>query len=68
MKRTNIIIDDDLAKKGLEKTGLKTLRALVDYALKEVVRRESQAKILKLKGNINWEGNLSKMRRRRKLK
>jgi len=68
MKRTNIIIDEKLAKKGLEKTGLKTLRALVNYALKEIVRRESQAKILELKGNINWEGDLSKMRRRRTFK
>jgi Arc/MetJ family transcription regulator len=65
MKRTNIVIDEKLLKDGLEATGLKTRRELVDYALRELLRRESQKKILELKGRINWEGDLSSMRQGR---
>lgn len=67
MKRTNIVIDEKLVKDALEATGLKTRRELVDYALRELLRRESQKKILELKGRINWEGDLSSMRQGRKL-
>jgi Arc/MetJ family transcription regulator len=65
MKRTNIVIDEKLLKDALEATGLKTRRELVDYALRELLRRESQKKILELKGRINWEGDLSSMRQGR---
>ncbi len=68
MKRTNIVVDEGLVKKGLKTTGLKTCRDLVDFALREIIRRESQAKILELKGKVHWEGNLSNMRRGRKLR
>lgn len=62
MKRTNIVIDEKLMEKGLMLTGIKTRRSLVDYALRELLRRESQKKILDLKGKIHWEGNLEGMR------
>ena len=63
MKRTNIVIDEKLIKAGLKATGLKTRRALVDYALRDVLRRESQKRILELKGKIHWEGDLLSMRK-----
>jgi len=65
MKRTNIVIDENLIKSGLRVTGLKTQRALVDFALRELLRRDAQKKILELKGNINWEGDLGEMRQTR---
>lgn len=65
MKRTNIVIDEKLMEEGLRATGLKTRRALVDHALRELLRRESQKKILKLKGKIHWEGDLDEMRKMR---
>jgi Arc/MetJ family transcription regulator len=64
-KRTNIVIDDELVEAGMKATGLKTRRALVDYALRDLLRRENQGKILELKGKIRWEGDLASMRRRR---
>jgi Arc/MetJ family transcription regulator len=64
-KRTNIVLDEDLVEAGLEVTGLKSRRALIDYALRELVRRESQKKILELKGKVHWEGDLSAMRQKR---
>jgi Arc/MetJ family transcription regulator len=65
MKRTNIVMDENLVRRGLRATGLKTRRALVHHALQELVRREKQKEFLALKGKINWTGDLSEMRRNR---
>lgn len=61
-RRTNVVLNEDLVEAGLELTGLKSRRALIDYALRELLRRESQKKILELKGKVQWEGDLSSMR------
>ncbi len=49
MKRTSIVIDEKLIKKGINATGIKTHRALVDYALRELLCRESPQRLLELK-------------------
>jgi len=54
-----------LIEAGLELTGLRSRRALIDYALRQLLRRESQKKILELKGKVHWEGDLSSMRQER---
>ena len=64
-KRTNVVLEEDLIEAGLELTGLKSRRALIDYALRQLLRRESQKKILELKGKVRWEGDLSSMRQKR---
>ena len=68
MKRTNIVIDEKLLKAGLKATGLKTRRSLIDYALRDLLRRKSLKKILQLKGKVEWGGNLSTMRKERVFK
>jgi Arc/MetJ family transcription regulator len=67
MKRTNIVMDEKLIKEGMKTTGIKTRRALVDYALRDLLRRESQKRILGLKGKVHWEGDLSSMRKGRRV-
>ncbi len=62
MTRTNIVLDETLVGKVKSLTGLKTIREVVDYALRDLVRHHRQKDILKLKGNVSWEGDLSKMR------
>lgn len=62
MKRTNIVIDENLVSKGMRLTGIDTKKALIDYALRELVRRKEQKSILKLKGKISWEGDLDGLR------
>ena len=62
MKRTNIVIDEELMEASLRATGLKTRRALVDHALRELLRREGQRRVLELRGNIRWDGDLASMR------
>jgi Arc/MetJ family transcription regulator len=64
-KRTNVVLEEDLIEAGLELTGLRSRRALIDYALRQLLRRESQKKILELKGKVHWEGDLSSMRQER---
>jgi Arc/MetJ family transcription regulator len=66
MKRTKIVIDEKLIKEGMKTTGIKTRRALVDYALRDLLRRESQKRILELKGKVHWQGDLSSMRKGRR--
>jgi Arc/MetJ family transcription regulator len=62
MKRTNIVLDEKLVEECFKATGIKTQRALIDYALRELLRHESQTKILELKGKVHWEGNLNEWR------
>lgn len=60
--RTNIVLDGKLVEAGLKATGLRTRRELVDFALRELLRHKQQRKLLALKGNVQWEGNLEEMR------
>jgi Arc/MetJ family transcription regulator len=52
MKRATIVIDEKLIRAWLKATGLKTRRALVDYALRGLLRRESQKSTLDLRGEV----------------
>jgi Arc/MetJ family transcription regulator len=60
--RTNIVLDTRLVETALKITGIKTRRELVDYALRELVRHERQARLLELRGRVLWEGDLDAMR------
>jgi Arc/MetJ family transcription regulator len=61
--RTNIVIDDKLMADTLRATGLKTKREAVELGLRTLLRLRQQAEIKKLRGKINWEGDLDAMRR-----
>jgi Arc/MetJ family transcription regulator len=63
--RTNIVIDEELMKKGIRYTGLRTKKELVNYALRELIQRKERKEILRLKGKLHWEGDLEEMRRSR---
>ncbi len=60
--RTNIVIDDDLLNEALLLTQLKTKKAVVETALKLLVRMEKQERIRQFRGKLTWEGNLDEMR------
>jgi len=62
MKRTNIELDEKLVEQGKKATGLKTSKAVVDFALKQLVRRSNQRRILELFGSVSWDGKLTEMR------
>ena len=65
MSRTNIVLDDELVKDCMNATGIKTKKSLVDYALKELLRKNKQKRLLDLQGKINWKGDLKEMRKGR---
>jgi Arc/MetJ family transcription regulator len=65
MARTNIVLDDDLVDKCRQETGIRTLRALIDHALHELLRHKRQKKVLELKGAVHWEGDLDTWRKGR---
>lgn len=65
MGRTNVVIDDELIMECQRLTGIKTRRAIIDYALQEVRRRGRQRRLLELKGSVKWEGDLAEWRKAR---
>jgi len=65
MKRTNVVLDEKIVSEAKHLTSIKTIRELVDHALRELVRLRKQRRITGLRGKIRWEGDLSAMRRGR---
>jgi len=61
-RSTKVTVNSDLIQQGLHVTGFKNRRELVNFALRELLRRENQKKLLELKGQVQWEGDLTVMR------
>ncbi len=70
MKRTNLVLDEELLEEATRLSGEKTYSAAVMRALEDFVRRARARQILELRGSGLWEGDLREMRgdRRRKKK
>ena len=62
MQRTNIEIDEALVKEAMKLTKQKTKKAVVNFALKELVNKEKRKKLLEFEGKVEWRGNLAEMR------
>lgn len=60
--RTNIVIDDKLMRDTLRATGLTTKREAVEAGLRTLLRLSKQAQIRRLRGKLNWQGDLNAMR------
>lgn len=60
--RTNIVIDDELMDDVLRATGLRTKRAAVESGLRLLLRLAHQAELRDLRGQLEWTGNLDRMR------
>lgn len=63
MKRTNLVLDEQVLEEATRLSGDKTYSATVQRALTEFVRRARARQILELRGSGLWEGDLSAMRR-----
>ena len=63
--RTNIVIDDELMETALHLTGLDTKKSVVHHALTELVASIRRRRMLGLKGELCWEGDLDRIRRGR---
>ena len=60
--RTNIDIEDKLMKDTLRATGLKTKREVVELGLRTLLRLRQQQEIRRLRGKLDWQGDLNAMR------
>jgi hypothetical protein len=62
MKRTNLVLREDLLEEATRLSGEKTYSRAVERALEEFVRRAKARKILDLRGSGLWAGDLAAMR------
>jgi Arc/MetJ family transcription regulator len=57
--RTNIEIDDQLVHQAMRFSGVRTKKAAVETALRLLVKTHSQVAMRRLRGKVQWEGNLN---------
>lgn len=62
MSKTSIDLDDKLINEAMRLCKGRTKKEVVNMALQKLIMGISQQKFLKLRGKINWEGELDKMR------
>jgi Arc/MetJ family transcription regulator len=65
MKRTNLVLDEELLEEAVRLSGERTYSRTVERALEDFVRRIRAGRILELAGSGLWEGDLAEMRRDR---
>jgi Arc/MetJ family transcription regulator len=67
VKKTNVLLDEELVETAKELTGTRFTKDVVDLALRRLVRNARRRRILQLAGKVKWEGDLAMMRRGRGL-
>ena len=65
MKRTNLVLDEQLLEQATQVLAAKTYSAAVNTALEEVIRVRKIQSIPNFFGSGIWQGDLSEMRRDR---
>jgi Arc/MetJ family transcription regulator len=63
--RTNIEIDDRLMRKAMRSTKARTKRATVEAGLRLLIQTRAQTSIRRLRGKVQWDGDLDRSRRGR---
>ena len=62
MKRTNLVLDEQLLREATQVLGAKTYSAAVNTALAELIRVRKLESLQQFVGSGIWEGDLSQMR------
>ena len=65
MKRTNLVLDEQVLEEATRLAGNRTYSGTVNLALRDFVRRARARRILDLAGSGLWEGELGEMRQDR---
>jgi Arc/MetJ family transcription regulator len=60
--RTNIDIDDRLMREAMRRSGARTKRAAVEAGLRLLAETHAQGAIRRLRGKVQWEGDLHQSR------
>ena len=61
--RLTVEVDDKLMKRAMKAAGTSTKRGTITAALELLVRISGQKAIRRLRGKIDWVGNIDAMRR-----
>ncbi len=61
MKRTSLMVDEQLLEEATRELGVKTYSAAVNYALKEVLRIRKVEGLAEFFGTKLWRGDLAKL-------
>ena len=62
MKRTSLVLDEELLEEAVRVFGVKTYSATVNLALKEALRVRQIQGLTDYVGEVEWHGDLSEMR------
>jgi hypothetical protein len=62
MKRTNVVLDEQLLEEAVRVSGERTYARTIERALQEMVQRMKARGIAQLAGSGLWVGDLSTMR------
>jgi Arc/MetJ family transcription regulator len=60
--QTSIEIDDQLMREAMRCSGARTKKAAVEAGLRLLAETYAQGSIRKLRGKVNWEGDLEQSR------
>jgi Arc/MetJ family transcription regulator len=63
--RTNIDIDDRLMRTAMRRSGARTKKAAVEAGLRLLAQTHAQGSIRRLRGKVQWEGDLDESRKGR---
>ena len=62
MKRTSLVLDEEILEEAVRVLGVKTRSATVNLALQEVLRMRRMQGLADHIGKVEWLGDLSEMR------
>lgn len=62
MRRTNLVLDEDVLDEAVRVLGVKTYSAAVNLALAEAIRMKKVEGLRSFFGSSLWEGDLAEMR------
>jgi len=62
--RTTLNIDDDALQAAMKHAAGRTKTEVINEALRRFVRAKRRLQLLKLRGTVEWEGDLDALRKR----
>jgi Arc/MetJ family transcription regulator len=68
MRRTNLVLDEEILERATRELGVRTYSAAVNYALQEVLRIRKVQSLAGFFGQDLWRGDLAEMREDRRTK
>jgi Arc/MetJ family transcription regulator len=63
--RTNIEINDRLMRTAMRRSGARTKKAAVEAGLRLLAQTHAQGSIRRLRGKVQWDGDLDESRKGR---